>query len=138
MQCHRIEELLELLQPAWIGEQDLSLVQFVAKLAEEVDLTVPVRTDRDDMLISPLKMRESDKQAMIPGLAGSRARLQEALLNRPAASSNPGVTRHRGERFQENLSPKRRIVNWLCHRQRFLKTAPTGLELSTTNVFNPI
>ena len=35
MQCHRIEELLELLQPAWIKEQDLSLVQFVAKLAQE-------------------------------------------------------------------------------------------------------
>ena len=35
MQCHRIEELLELLQPAWIKEQDLSLVQFIAKLAAE-------------------------------------------------------------------------------------------------------
>ena len=35
MQCHRIEELLELLQPAWVKEQDLSLVQFVAKLAAE-------------------------------------------------------------------------------------------------------
>ncbi len=38
MQCHRIEELLELLQPAWIKEQDLSLVQFVAKLAQKRDL----------------------------------------------------------------------------------------------------
>ena len=63
MQCHRIEELLELLQPAWIKEQDLSLVQFVA------------------MLIYHLKMRESDKQAMIPGLAKDHVPdFKEALL----------------------------------------------------------
>ena len=29
MQCHRIEELLELLQAAWLADQDLSLVQFL-------------------------------------------------------------------------------------------------------------
>ena len=50
MQCHRIEELLELLQPAWIKEQDLSLVQFVAKLAEEAGFEGSLSELTDDML----------------------------------------------------------------------------------------
>ena len=81
MQCHRIEELLELLQPAWIKEQDLSLVQFVAKLAEEAGFDGPLSALTDDMLIYHLKMRESDKQAMIPGLAKDHVPdFKEALL----------------------------------------------------------
>lgn len=81
MQCHRIEELLELLQPAWIKEQDLSLVQFVAKLAEEAGFDGPLSVLTDDMLIYHLKMRESDKQAMIPGLAKDHVPdFKEALL----------------------------------------------------------
>ena len=81
MQCHRIEELLELLQPAWIKEQDLSLVQFVAKLAQEAGFEGPLSELTDDMLIYHLKMRESDKQAMIPGLAKDHVPdFKEALL----------------------------------------------------------
>ena len=55
MQCHRIEELLELLQPAWIKEQDLSLVQFVAKLAEEAGFEGPLSELTDDMLTTALR-----------------------------------------------------------------------------------
>lgn len=51
MQCHRIEELLELLQPAWIKEQDLSLVQFIAKLAAEAGYEGALSELTDDMLI---------------------------------------------------------------------------------------
>ncbi|ATU99742.1 YihD family protein [Aeromonas salmonicida] len=81
MQCHRIEELLELLQPAWIKEQDLSLVQFVAKLAAEAGYGGALSDLTDDMLIYHLKMRESDKQAMIPGLAKDHVPdFKEALL----------------------------------------------------------
>ncbi len=87
MQCHRIEELLELLQPAWIKEQDLSLVQFVAKLAEEAGFEGPLSELTDDMLIYHLKMRESDKQAMIPGLARITCPTSRKPCSRPAASS---------------------------------------------------
>ena len=93
MQCHRIEELLELLQPAWIKEQDLSLVQFVAKLAEEAGFDGPLSALTDDMLIYHLKMRESDKQAMIPAATSPawnaeqerRAQPWKALRPRPPA-----------------------------------------------------
>lgn len=69
MQCHRIEELLELLQPAWIREQDLSLVQMLQKLAEESGYTGSLAELSDDMLIYQLKMRDKTKEEMIPGLA---------------------------------------------------------------------
>ena len=82
MQCHRIEELLELLQPAWIKEQDLSLVQFIAKLTAETGYEGAPADLTDDMLIYHLKLRESDKQAMIPGLAKDHVPdFKEALLN---------------------------------------------------------
>ncbi|MGL5949690.1 MAG: YihD family protein [Aeromonas sp.] len=69
MQCHRIEELLELLQPAWIEAQDMSLVQFIAQLAQEAGFDGRLSDLTDDMLIYHLKMRGSSKDALIPGLA---------------------------------------------------------------------
>ncbi|MGL5285069.1 MAG: YihD family protein [Aeromonas sp.] len=81
MQCHRIEELLELLQPAWIKEQDLSLIQFIEKLADEAGYQGKLSDLTDDVLIYHLKMRESDKSAMIPGLAKDQVPdFKEALL----------------------------------------------------------
>ncbi len=69
MQCHRIEELLELLEAAWLAEQDLSLVQFVGKIAQEAGFSGPLTDLSDDMLIYQLKMRDKGQQEMIPGLA---------------------------------------------------------------------
>ena len=69
MQCHRIEELLELLQATWLADQDLSLVQFVSKIAQEAGFTGPLTELSDDMLIYQLKMRDKSQQEMIPGLA---------------------------------------------------------------------
>jgi uncharacterized protein YihD (DUF1040 family) len=69
MQCHRIEELLELLQTAWLADQDLSLVQFVGKIAAEAGFVGPLSELSDDMLIYQLKMRDKGQQEMIPGLA---------------------------------------------------------------------
>ena len=68
MQCHRIEELLELLEAAWLAEQDLSLVQFVEKIAQEAGFSGPLTELSDDMLIYQLKMRDKGQQEMIPGL----------------------------------------------------------------------
>ncbi len=69
MQCHRIEELLELLEAAWLTEQDLSLVPFVGKIAKEAGFSGPLTELSDDMLIYQLKMRDKGQQEMIPGLA---------------------------------------------------------------------
>ena len=69
MQCHRIEELLELLQAAWLADQDLSLVQFLEKMAQEAGFSGPLRELSDDTLINQLKMRDKGQQEMIPGLA---------------------------------------------------------------------
>lgn len=48
MQCHRIEELLELLQDEWLKDQDLSLLQFLQKMAQEAGFAEPLETISDD------------------------------------------------------------------------------------------
>ncbi|AUI84955.1 hypothetical protein BS333_00330 [Vibrio azureus] len=68
MKCHRIEELLELLGPEWNKDQDMSLIQFIVKLADEAGYQGKLEDLTDDVLIYHLKMRNSDKSAMIPGL----------------------------------------------------------------------
>ncbi|MBF9001072.1 MULTISPECIES: YihD family protein [Vibrio] len=68
MTCHRVEELLELLQPEWDKDSEMNLVQFLIKLAEEAGFEKPLEELTDDILIYHLKMRNSDKTAAIPGL----------------------------------------------------------------------
>ncbi|MDE1242371.1 YihD family protein [Vibrio aestuarianus] len=68
MQCHRIEELLELLEPEWQKDQQLNLLQFVVKLAQEAGYQGPLEELTDDVLIYHLKMCNSAKDEMIPGL----------------------------------------------------------------------
>ena len=69
MQCHRIEELLELLQDEWLKDQDMSLLQFLQKVASEAGFTEPLHAISDDTLIYQLKMRSRGEAEMIPGLA---------------------------------------------------------------------
>jgi uncharacterized protein YihD (DUF1040 family) len=68
MKCKRLNELLELLQPAWQKEPDLNLIQFLQKLAEESGYTGEMSDLTDDVLIYHLKMRDSSKDAVIPGI----------------------------------------------------------------------
>lgn len=68
MKCKRLNELLELLQPAWQKEPDLNLIQFLQKLAEESGYTGELSDLTDDVLIYHLKMRDSSKDAVIPGI----------------------------------------------------------------------
>ncbi|SDH82816.1 hypothetical protein SAMN04488136_13121 [Vibrio xiamenensis] len=68
MQCHRIEELLELIGPEWQKDQELNLIPFVIKLAQEAGYSGPLEELTDDVLIYHLKMRNSAKDEMIPGL----------------------------------------------------------------------
>lgn len=68
MKCHRLNELISLLQPAWQQDPDLNLVQFLKKLADEAGFKQPLDELTDDVLIYHLKMRASNKNEAIPGL----------------------------------------------------------------------
>ncbi|EMK3288612.1 YihD family protein [Vibrio parahaemolyticus] len=68
MKCHRIEELLELLEPEWQKDQEMNLLQFIIKLAQEAGYDGKLEDLSDDVLIYHLKMRNSNKDEMIPGL----------------------------------------------------------------------
>ncbi|MGF1687508.1 YihD family protein [Photobacterium japonica] len=69
MKTHRVNELIELLHPEWQKDPDLNLVEFLLKLAQEAQYEGPLDALTDDVLIYHLKMRNSDKEDMIPGLA---------------------------------------------------------------------
>ena len=68
MKYHRLNELLELLQPAWQKDADLNLLAFLQKLAQESGFSGPLSELTDDVLIYHLKMRNTDSQSVIPGL----------------------------------------------------------------------
>lgn len=69
MKCHRVEELLALLEPEWNKDSELNLIEFLIKLAQESGYKGPLEELKDDILIYHLKMRNSNKDDMIPGLA---------------------------------------------------------------------
>ena len=71
MKCKRLNEVIELLQPAWQKEPDLNLLQFLQKLAKESGFAGydgELSDLSDDILIYHLKMRDSSKDAVIPGI----------------------------------------------------------------------
>ncbi|UCQ17845.1 YihD family protein [Edwardsiella tarda] len=68
MKCHRVNELIELIHPAWQQEPDLNLIQFLQQLANEAGYEGALADLTDDILIYHLKMRGSEKSAVIPGL----------------------------------------------------------------------
>ncbi|MEZ8439166.1 YihD family protein [Vibrio splendidus] len=68
MKCHRIEELLELMEPEWHKDQELNLLEFIIKLSNEAGYQGKLEELTDDVLIYHLKMRNSEKDEMIPGL----------------------------------------------------------------------
>ena len=68
MKCKRLNEVIELLQPAWQKEPELNLVQFLQKLAQESGYQGDLVDLSDDILIYHLKMRDSSKDAEIPGI----------------------------------------------------------------------
>ncbi|EGU17773.1 hypothetical protein SX4_1503 [Vibrio mimicus SX-4] len=68
MKCHRVEELLQLLEPEWHKDSELNLIQFLLKLAQEAGYQGVLEDLTDDVLIYHLKMRNSAKDEVIPGL----------------------------------------------------------------------
>ena len=69
MKTHRVNEMIELIHPEWLKEPDMNLVEFLLKLAEEAKFEGKLEDLTDDVLIYHLKMRNSEKQEMIPGIA---------------------------------------------------------------------
>ena len=67
MKCKRLNEVIELLQPAWQKEPELNLMQFLQKLAKEAGYDGELSDLSDDILIYHLKMRDAAKEAVIPG-----------------------------------------------------------------------
>ena len=68
MKCKRVNEVIELLQPAWQKEPELNLMQFLQNLARESGFDGDLADLSDDILICHLKMRDSAKDAVIPGI----------------------------------------------------------------------
>ncbi len=69
MKCKRLNEVIELLQPAWQKEPELNLMQFLQKLAKEAGYDGELSDLSDDILIYHLKMHKLSKDAVIPGLS---------------------------------------------------------------------
>lgn len=68
MACHRIEELLELIADEWQKDSTLNLTQFLVKMADESGYQGSLDNLSDEVLIYHLKMRNSDKDEVIPGI----------------------------------------------------------------------
>lgn len=83
MKCKRLNEVIELLQPAWQKEPDLNLTQFLQKLAKESGFDGKLEDLTDDILIYHLKMRDSAKDAAIPGIQKTMKRTLKRRFTRP-------------------------------------------------------
>ncbi|ARU64304.1 DUF1040 family protein [Histophilus somni] len=68
MKCHRLNEVLELLQPYWSNNPDLHLIQVLQKIAEETGFDKPIAELTDEVIIYHLKMYGTDKNEPIPGI----------------------------------------------------------------------
>lgn len=68
MKCHRLNEVLELLQPYWSKEPDLHLMQILAKIAKEAGFNGNIAELTDEIIIYHLKMAGTDKYEPIPGI----------------------------------------------------------------------
>ncbi|MDN2664771.1 YihD family protein [Psychromonas sp. 14N.309.X.WAT.B.A12] len=69
MQSHRINEILELIKPYWLKHQDLDLLTLLKHIATESGFDGPIDTLTDEVIIYHLKMDQTDKDEMIPGIA---------------------------------------------------------------------
>jgi len=69
MKCHRLNEVLELLQPYWSKKDpEMSLMQILQSIADEAGFDKPLTELSDEVIIYQLKMRDADKLEPIPGI----------------------------------------------------------------------
>jgi len=69
MQEHRINELLELIKPYWLKNKDLSLLEILHAISTESGFKEPLTALTDEVIIYHLKMDQTEKGDMIPGIA---------------------------------------------------------------------
>lgn len=69
MQCHRIDEILELLKPYWLKNKELNLMEILSLISKESGLNKPIDELSDEIIIYHLKMDQTEKDEMIPGIA---------------------------------------------------------------------
>ena len=68
MKCKRLNEVLELLQPYWSKDPDLSLMEILQKISNESGFQKPLNELTDEVIIYQLKIDGTDKHEPIPGL----------------------------------------------------------------------
>lgn len=68
MKCHRVNEVIELIQQHWVEDSDSNLMQFLQKIADEAGFDQALTELTDEVLIYQLKMRGTDKNEVIPGI----------------------------------------------------------------------
>ena len=61
MKCKRLNEVLELLQPYWSKDPDLSLMEILQKISNESGFQKPLNELTDEVIIYQLKMDGTDK-----------------------------------------------------------------------------
>ncbi|MBB1272709.1 MULTISPECIES: YihD family protein [Psychromonas] len=69
MQTHRINEILALIKPYWLKNQELSLLEVLQLIATESGFDKSVAELTDEVIIYHLKMDQTAKGDMIPGIA---------------------------------------------------------------------
>lgn len=69
MTQHKIEEFLDLLREHWLKNQDKNLTQLLQQLADAAGCEEALAEISDDTLFYQLKMGETSKDEMIPGIA---------------------------------------------------------------------
>lgn len=69
MDAHRVNEMLELLQPYWLKDKELSLLEILQKITNESGFDKPVSEITDEVIIYHLKMDQTEKGEVIPGIA---------------------------------------------------------------------
>lgn len=69
MQSHRINEILDLIKPYWLKNQELSLLDVLKLISTESGFDRPLSELTDEVIIYQLKMAQTAKGDMIPGIA---------------------------------------------------------------------
>lgn len=69
MQCHRVNEVLELLRPYWLKNKELSLMELLALISKESGFDNSIDQLSDEVIIYHLKMAQTAEGEMIPGIA---------------------------------------------------------------------
>tara|TARA_R110001583_G_scaffold2536_10_gene18294 strand:+ start:14358 stop:14621 length:264 start_codon:yes stop_codon:yes gene_type:complete len=68
MHNHRINEILELIKPYWLKNQELSLLDLLKLISTESGFDKALSELTDEVIIYHLKMDQTAKDDMIPGI----------------------------------------------------------------------